>query len=99
MERHFQAEARDLERHVRRQRLAALELAAHHGVLHRLLDLALRVDADHLQELADAEVERFLVHAYLPESNFLAISLPSSTPHWSKLLIFHTTPWTNTLCS
>ena len=25
--------------------------------------------------------------------------LPSSTPHWSKLLMFHTAPWVNTVCS
>ena len=29
----------------------------------------------------------------------LASSLPSSTPHWSKLSMPHTTPWTNTMCS
>ena len=30
---------------------------------------------------------------------WLASSLPSSTPHWSKLSMPHTTPWTNTMCS
>ena len=29
----------------------------------------------------------------------LASALPSSTPHWSKLLTPHTPPWTNTMCS
>jgi hypothetical protein len=28
-----------------------------------------------------------------------ASALPSSTPHWSKELIDHTTPWVKTLCS
>ncbi|RWA49218.1 hypothetical protein AU476_30900 [Cupriavidus sp. UYMSc13B] len=32
---------------------------------YRLLDLALGTDADHLQELADAEIEGFFVHGYL----------------------------------
>ena len=36
------------------------------GGLDRLLDLALRVHAHHLEELADAEVEGFLVHAASP---------------------------------
>src|SRR5471032_2091892 len=37
-----------------------------------------------------------------PVSSFwicLASTLPSSTPHWSKLLTSHSTPCTNTLCS
>ena len=29
----------------------------------------------------------------------MASSLPSSTPHWSKLLMFQITPWVKTLCS
>ena len=29
----------------------------------------------------------------------LASALPSSTPHWSKLLTSHTQPCTNTMCS
>jgi len=37
------------------------------ALLHRLLDLALRVDADHLQELADAELNVSWSIAYLLE--------------------------------
>src|SRR4051794_18216039 len=29
----------------------------------------------------------------------LASCLPSSTPHWSKLLMFQMTPWVKILCS
>ena len=29
----------------------------------------------------------------------VASCLPSSTPHWSKLLMFQTMPWTKILCS
>ena len=32
-------------------------------------------------------------------SIFLASTLPSSTPHWSKLLMPQSTPWTKILCS
>src|ERR1019366_9518745 len=28
-----------------------------------------------------------------------ASTLPNCTPNWSKGLMFHTTPWVNTLCS
>src|ERR1051326_8051065 len=96
VERHAHAERGDLEGALYRQRFAALQLARLDRLLHRLLDLALRAHPPHLQELADAEVEGFLVHQCSPLRILFARSLPSSTPHWSKLLMFQTTPWVKT---
>src|SRR3989440_1297800 len=52
----------DLEPGARLQGLRPLELARAHGRIHALLDLALRVDAEMLQELANGNIERLIVH-------------------------------------
>src|SRR5258708_24758095 len=65
----------DGERHLRRQRLAALELAGGHRALDGALDLALRLHADHLEELADAHVEGIGVHARSPGDVYLEFEL------------------------
>src|SRR5206468_6787223 len=56
----------DLQRHVRRKGFRSRDLLALERFRDRLLDLALRVDAYHLQKLADAQVEGFLIHRALP---------------------------------
>src|SRR5580704_12235387 len=64
------ADAVERQDHFHRQSLVALELAAGDGFAHRLLDLALRGDADLLKKLAHAHVEYVLVHdrlAKVPE--------------------------------
>src|SRR5260370_32540504 len=55
-------QALDVEPRPRLELLRALELAGAHGGVHALLDLALRGDAEVLQEVAHGEVERFVVH-------------------------------------
>src|SRR5580692_3805928 len=59
---HRQADPFDGEDHFGRQGLIAFELAAADGSPHRLLDLALRGDADFLEEFAHADVQYILVH-------------------------------------
>src|ERR1700681_4031764 len=56
------ADTADGEHHLRRQLLVALETAGGHCITHRLLDFALRGDADFFQELAQAGVEDVFVH-------------------------------------
>src|SRR5512146_2358911 len=56
----------DRQAHVRGEAVAVLDRAAFHALRDRALDLALRADADHLQELADAQVERLFVHGASP---------------------------------
>src|SRR5579875_3745912 len=51
--------------HARLERFVALELAACHGSTNRLLDLALRRDADDLQKLAQGGIENVFVHCFL----------------------------------
>jgi hypothetical protein len=46
--------------------LIALDAAGGARLGHRLLDLALRAHADHLEEFADAEVEGFFIHGNSP---------------------------------
>src|SRR2546430_17509071 len=52
----------DLEPGARLQGLRPLELARAHSRIHALLDLALRVHAEMLQELANGKIERLIVH-------------------------------------
>src|SRR5437763_1534382 len=52
----------DLEPGARLQGLRPLQLARAHGRIDALLDLALRVDAEVLQELANGKIERLVVH-------------------------------------
>src|SRR6185312_13634605 len=59
-------DAADGQHHLRRQFLVALQRAGLDGVAHGLFDLALRGDADLLQEFPQAGVEDILVHASLP---------------------------------
>src|SRR5487761_576066 len=61
----LELEARNLQRHPCRERLLAGDRAGRDRLGHRLLDLALRVDADQLEEFPDAEVESFFVHREL----------------------------------
>src|SRR5713226_143074 len=56
----------DLQRHVRGKGFRSRDLLAVERFRDCLLDLALRVDAHHLQKLADAQVEGFLIHRSLP---------------------------------
>src|ERR1700744_4520087 len=60
-----QADAADGEHDLRRQLLVALETASRERVAHRLLDLALRGDADLLQEPEQTAGEDVLVHCGL----------------------------------
>src|SRR5262245_16344262 len=80
---HPQLERADLERHPRRIRATA-ERAVTLGPRDRMLDLALRLHADTLQELANALVQGFLVHRGLPTNSlvktwttFAARNIPS----------------------
>src|SRR3954454_13848445 len=57
-----EADAADGENHPGRQFLVALEAAGFQRVAHRLLDFALRGDADLLEEFAQAGVENVFVH-------------------------------------
>src|SRR3954471_7034168 len=57
-----QADAANCQNHFGSQRFVALETAAGDGVAHCLLDLALRGDADFLEEAAQAGVEGVFVH-------------------------------------
>src|SRR5882672_8482821 len=59
-----QIDTADGERRLGRER-AGVELAARGRLAHRLLDLALRRDADLLEELAHAHVEGVFVHVVL----------------------------------
>src|ERR1700674_4198446 len=56
------------ERHdsLRRQSFAALQPALRNGIAHSVLDLALRGDAELLEELAYAGIENLLVHDRSP---------------------------------
>src|SRR5689334_13108640 len=63
VEAHVERHAVHDEGHLRRERLAPLELAGGNGAFHGAFDLALRMDADLLQELADAHVECVGIHA------------------------------------
>src|SRR5205814_255977 len=76
VELHLQLQAGDLQGHLRRQRLAATERLGGEALGHRLLDLALRVDAHRLEELADAEVEGFLIHGVSVCGTTLAPIMP-----------------------
>ncbi len=60
-----QAQPGDLQRHSGREGFRACDRGLSHGTLNGVLDLALGVDAHHLQELADAGVELVLVHGCL----------------------------------
>src|SRR3954469_5983110 len=62
---HVDGEARNLERHLRRKGFGAGDALCGERGGDRLLDLALRVDADHLEELANAHVEVVFVHGAL----------------------------------
>src|SRR5258707_896754 len=55
-------QARELQPYVHRETLVASDRPVRDRLRDRALDLALRADADHLQELADAQVESFFVH-------------------------------------
>src|ERR1700761_1426798 len=57
-----EADAADGQHDFRRQLLVAFEAAGRERIAHRLLDLALRGDADLLQEPAQTAVEDVLVH-------------------------------------
>src|SRR4249920_3441608 len=57
-----EADAADGQNHLCRQLLITLELAGRDGVAHGLFDLALRGDADLLEESAQAGVEDVFVH-------------------------------------
>jgi hypothetical protein len=57
-----QAEAFDGEQYLGRQGLIAFQPAAGDGRAYRLLDFALRRDADFFQKLAYTDIESFLVH-------------------------------------
>src|SRR4029077_12452407 len=72
---HRQADAADGEDHFGRQSLIAFELAAADGGPHRLLDLALRGDADLLEKFAHADVQYILVHDRLAK-------VPETWPAW-----------------
>src|ERR1700758_3646213 len=61
-----ETDAADGQHHFCRQLLMALQAAGRERVAHRLLDLALRGDADLLQESAQTGVEDVLVHCSLP---------------------------------
>src|ERR1017187_384326 len=58
-------QAGDLEGHRRRESRAAPGRPGSDRLRRGLLDFALRADADHLEELADAEVEGLFVHGDL----------------------------------
>src|SRR5258707_15793330 len=60
-----EVDAADGEDDFGRQFFVALEAAGFHRVAHRLLDLALRGDADFLQKFAQAGVEDVFVHGGL----------------------------------
>src|SRR2546430_1656611 len=62
LDHHVQRQPLDLEPGARLQGLRTLELARAHGRVDALLDLALRVDAEVLQEFADRKIERLVVH-------------------------------------
>src|SRR5512138_1778574 len=62
VELHVDLEPRHLERHMRGKRFAAADRAVLRGLQNRALDLALGVDADHFQELANAQIEGFFIH-------------------------------------
>src|SRR5689334_16128109 len=57
-----QADASDGEHHLGRQLFITLELAGGDRVAHRLFDLALRGDADLLEEATQAAVKTVFVH-------------------------------------
>src|ERR1700761_1793348 len=61
-----EADAADGQHDFRRQLLVAFQVAGGERITHRLLDLALRGDADLLQESAQTAVEDVLVHCSLP---------------------------------
>ena len=63
---HLQAKTGDLKRHPGRENLIPFRRTVRHCGSHGLFDVALRIDAHHLQELPDAEIEGFLVHTRSP---------------------------------
>src|SRR3954466_6843645 len=65
-QRNIERDRADGELHARRKRLVAFQLAFSNRFLHRMFDLVLRADADGFQELADAHIEGFFVHAGSP---------------------------------
>ena len=65
VERDLQLQARHFERHAGRQRLGAGNGAAGKSRRDGPLDLSLRAHADHLQKLANAQIECFFVHEEL----------------------------------
>src|SRR6476469_8960916 len=66
VEAHLQAERRNLQGRIDREALGSGDAPLLDRLVDRLLDLALRADADRLQELAQADVEDFLVHGGAP---------------------------------
>src|SRR5712692_2590355 len=56
----------DAQRHLRFEEARLGELAGGERVAHRELDLALRSDADDLEEFADIHVETVFVHGFPP---------------------------------
>src|SRR5438132_2371719 len=68
-----QADAADGEHHFRRQFFVALEAAARDRIAHRFLDLALRSDADLLEEATQAAVEAIFIHDGAPKSRFARV--------------------------
>jgi hypothetical protein len=60
-----QLETLDLKSHRRGQPFGSVDAPVGERRGHRLLDLTLRIDTDHFKKLADAQVERFLVHGSL----------------------------------
>src|SRR5215510_279794 len=59
---HCKLQLTDLERHLRCERLVASERARGETFRNGLLDLALRTHADHLEKLANAEIQCLVVH-------------------------------------
>src|SRR3979409_1732945 len=57
-----QLQRRDFQGYLRRKRLVASNEVVGDSLRHGMLDLALRIDADYFQELANADVKSFFVH-------------------------------------
>src|SRR5215217_6583289 len=62
--------------HPRRQHFVTFQAALSHGGAHRFLDFALRRDADFLEKLSYAGIERVLVHDCLPPD--MRVSRPTA---------------------
>ena len=61
-----EADAIKRQHDLRRQPFVSLDAAARNRLAHRLLDLALRGDADLLQEFSQARIEHVFVHEKPP---------------------------------